>query len=162
MMLRNSILALAMLAVPAVTAAGPAKNNVATLLRFYDEAVNQGDLTKFDEFLAEDFVEHEELPGIPPTREGVKQWFALMRTAFPDLKFEVELTMADEDKVAAYLTISGTQAAEFLGVPSQGRAFRVKAVDIIAFKQGKAVEHWGVTDTGMMMQQLTGEATESK
>jgi len=70
--------------------------------------------------------------------------------------------MVDGDKVAAYLTMSGTQAAEFLGVPSQGRAFRVKTVDIVGFENGKAVEHWGVTDTGMMMQQLTGERPDAK
>lgn len=160
--LRKLTLVLAVLAVPAVTAAGPAEDNVATTLRFYEEAVNSGHFELFDDFLAEDFVEHEDLPGFPPTREGVKQWFTLLRTAFPDLKFDVEFTMADGDKVAAYLTISGTQAAEFLGVPSQGHAFRVKTVDIIGFKNGKAVEHWGVTDTGAMMQQLTGEGAEAK
>lgn len=162
MALRKLTLALALLAVPAVADAGSEEDNVATLQRFYQEAVNLGHLELFDEFLAEDFVEHEELPGIPPNREGVKQWFTLMRTAFPDLKFDVEFTMADGDKVAAYLTISGTQAAEFLGVPSQGRAFSVKTVDIVGFENGKAVAHWGVTDTGMMMQQLTGEDAEAK
>ena len=156
MVLRKLTLALALLAVPVVAAAGSAKDNVAALERFYAEAVNQGNLELFDELLAENFVEHEELPGLPRTREGVKQWFAHMRTTFPDLKFEVEFMMADGDKVAAYVTISGTQAAEFLGVPSQGRAFRVKTVDIVRFEKGKAVEHWGVTDTGLMMQQLTG------
>lgn len=161
-MLRNLSLALALLVVPAVAATASEKDNVATLLRFYEEAVNLGDLELFDEFMAEDFVEHEELPGIPPTREGVKQWFTLMRTAFPDLEFDVEFTMADGDKVAAYLTISGTQAAEFLGIPSQGRAFSVKTVDIVSFKNGKAVAHWGVTDSGVMMQQLIGEGVEAK
>jgi len=160
--LRKLTLALALLALPAVVAAGSAEDNVATLQRFYEEAVNLGHLELFDQILAENFVEHEELPGLPPTREGVKQWFTRMRTAFPDLKFKVEFTMADGDKVAAYLTMSGTQAAEFLGVPSQGRAFRVKTVDIVGFENGKAVEHWGVTDTGMMMQQLTGERPDAK
>lgn len=161
-MLRNPTLALVLLAVPSLALAGPAKDNKATLLRFYEEAVNQGKSEMFDEFLAESFVEREDLPGFEPNREGVKQWFAHMRTAFPDLKFDVEFTMTDGDKVAAYLTVSGTQAAEFLGVPSQGRAFSVKTVDIVRFENGKAVEHWGVTDTGALMQQLTGEAAAAE
>jgi steroid delta-isomerase-like uncharacterized protein len=160
--MRKMTLALALLAMPAVAGAGSAEDNVSTLLRFYEEAVNQGNLELVDEFLAEDFVEHEELPGIPPTREGVKQWFTLMRSAFPDLKFDVEFTMADGDKVAAYLTISGTQATEFLGMPSQGRSFHVKTVDIVSFRDGKGAAHWGVTDTGMLMQQLAGEEAEAK
>lgn len=161
-MLHKLTIALALLAVPAVVAAGSAEKNVEKLERFYTEVINPGHFEQFDEFLAENFVEHEELPGLPPTREGVKQWFTLMRTTFPDLKFEVEFTVADEDKVAAYLTMSGTQAADFLGVPSQGHAFRVKTVDIIRFEKGKAVEHWGVVDSGVMMQQLTGEGAKAK
>jgi len=155
--LRKLTLALALLAVPTLAVAGSAKDNAATLLRFYEEAVNQGNLDLFDDMLAESFVEHEDLPGFTPDREGVTQWFELMRAAFPDLKFDVEFTMTDGDRVAAYITMSGTQAAEFLGVPSKGLPFRVQTVDIIRFENGKAVEHWGVTDSGTMIQQLTGE-----
>lgn len=162
MMLRKLTLVLALLAVPAVAAAGPAEDNVAKVLQLYTEAVNQGHLELFDEVLAKDFVEHEELPGIPPTREGVKEWFTLMRAAFPDLKFDVDFTMVDGEKVATYFTMSGTQATEFMGIPSQGRAFHVKSVDILRFENGKAVEHWGVTDTGAIMQQLTGDGDGAK
>jgi len=160
--LRKLTLALALLAVPAVVAAGSAEKNVEKLQQFYTEIANAGHFEKFNELLAENFVEHEELPGLPATREGVKQWFTIMRTSFPDLKCDVDFTVADEDKVAAYITMSGTQAAEFMGVPSQGRAFRVKAIDIVRFEKGKAVEHWGVTDSAMMMQQLTGEGSKAK
>lgn len=160
-MVRKLAFVIALLAVATLAVAESAKDNEAELLRFY-EGVNQGHLELLDQLLAENFVEHEELPGLEPNREGVKQWFALLRTAFPDLKFDVAFTMTDGDKVAAYLTISGTQAAEFLGVPSQGRAFSAKTVDIIRFENGKAVEHWGVTDTGAMMQQLTGDAAAAE
>src|SRR4030095_4868427 len=136
-----------LLAVPAIAAAGSTEKNVEKLQSFYKEIGNAGHFEKFNDYLAENFVEHEELPGLPATREGVKQWFTLMRTTFPDLKFDVEFTVADEDKVVAYLTMSGTQAAEFMGVPSQGRAFSVKTVDIVRFEKGKAVEHWGVVDS---------------
>jgi len=156
-MSRTLAFSLALLGLPALAATASAQDDEASLRRFYEEAVNQGHLELFDQMLAENFVEHEELPGFEPGREGVKQWFGLMRTAFPDLKFEVEFTMVDGDRVAAYVTVSGTQKAEFMGVPSQGRAFRVKAIDIIRFENGKAVEHWGVSDTGAMMGQLTGE-----
>ena len=38
----------------------------------------------------------------------------------------------------------------------------VKRVDIVRFEKGKAVEHWGVTDSGVMMQQLTGAGAKAK
>jgi hypothetical protein len=37
--------------------------------------------------------------------------------------------------------------------PTQ-RRISVPFADIVRFRDGLAVEHWGVTDTGAMMQQL--------
>jgi predicted ester cyclase len=34
----------------------------------------------------------------------------------------------------------------------------VPFVDIVRFADGRVIEHWGVTDTGMMMRQLSGQA----
>lgn len=132
----------------------PMMDNEARLGKFYTEVVNQGNLDLIDEMLAEDFVEHEELPGMDPGRAGIKQWFAAMRKAFPDLKFDVEFTVSDGDLVAAYINMSGTQKAEFMGMPSMGKSFSTKTIDIVRFKDGKAVEHWGVTDAMTMMEQL--------
>lgn len=121
--------------------------------RRYSE-INKGNLGIFDELTSEKFVEHEVLPGFPQTREGVKAFFEALRTAFPDLMFDVEFYMADGDKVAAYLTISGTNKGEFMGRPATGKRISVKAVDIMQFKDGKVVDHWGVTDSMAMMEQL--------
>jgi hypothetical protein len=46
-----------------------------------------------DELLAPDFVEHQEFPGLSPTREGVKQFFQLWTQAFPDTKLDGGLLM---------------------------------------------------------------------
>lgn len=129
-------------------------DNKAKTQRFYDEVLNQGKIAAADEYLAEDFVDHEPFPGVKPGREGCKQFFSMMRDAFPDLKFDVHFMLADGDKVAAYLTMSGTQSKEFAGIPSSGKKFSVNVIDIIRIVDGKAVEHWGVTDGMTMMQQL--------
>jgi hypothetical protein len=42
-----------------------------TIQRFYDEVVNGRNLDAVDELTTPDFVENEELPGLPPGREGV-------------------------------------------------------------------------------------------
>jgi predicted ester cyclase len=41
-----------------------------------------------------------------------------------------------------------------MGIPPTGRRISVPVVDIVRFRGGRAAEHWGVTDTGVMMQQL--------
>ena len=44
-------------------------DHAATVRRFYD-LINAGDIDGFGALLAADFVEHEETPGLEPTREG--------------------------------------------------------------------------------------------
>jgi steroid delta-isomerase-like uncharacterized protein len=126
----------------------------AMMQRFYDEVVNAGNLDLIDELLADDFVEHEDFPGIPPTREGVKQFFALLRAAFPDGTMTAEDLIAEGDRVAARAKFRGTHQGEFMGVPATGRPVDVQLVDIVQFQDGVATAHWGVFDAMTMMQQL--------
>jgi SnoaL-like domain len=66
------------------------------LRRFY-EAVSAGNLDALDELMSDDMVEHEQLPGLEPTKEGVKQFFAIYRSAFPDLRMEAHELLAEGD-----------------------------------------------------------------
>jgi predicted ester cyclase len=45
-------------------------------------------------------VDHEELRGIPPTREGLKQKYTLLRAGFPDFGFTIEDLFSAGDRVA--------------------------------------------------------------
>ena len=128
--------------------------NMALMKRFYNEVVNQGNIDLFDELCAESFVEHEESPGFPPNREGVKKWFRMLRAAFPDLKFEVGFMLAKDDKVVSYVTMTGTQKGSFMDMPASGKKINIQGFDIVRFANGKAVEHWGLTDDTTMMTQL--------
>jgi steroid delta-isomerase-like uncharacterized protein len=157
-MFRRILAALAMVAImTGVSLADKTtESNTASCKRFYAE-VNKGNLGIIDELVADDFVEHETGPGFSPDKEGLKKWFAMMRTAFPDLMFNVDFYMADGDKVASYVSINGTQQGEFMGMPATGKKISVRTIDIVRIKNGKAVEHWGVTDAASMMAQLKPE-----
>ncbi|MCI0694953.1 ester cyclase [candidate division KSB1 bacterium] len=135
-------------------AAGDDENNTATMKRFYEEVVNKGNLKLIDELVAAEFVEHEELPGLKPGREGLKEFFSMFRAAFPDLHFQVNDLIAKGDKVWAYITIHGTHKGQFMDMAATGKKIEIKGFDIIRLVNGKAVEHWGLTDTMTMMQQL--------
>ena len=125
----------------------------ATMTRLY-EGINEGNLDLFDVLVDENVVEHEEFPGIPPGREGVKQFFGMMREAFDGFRFDVEDIVVEGDKGAARVTMKGTHSGEFMGVPATGKQVNVSAIDIFRLADGKIVEHWGVTDTMALMQQL--------
>ena len=126
----------------------------ALVQRLYTEVFNEGNLATVDELVDESFVEHEEFPGVTPDKAGLAAFVAATRTAFPDLSFETEAIVTDGDEVWAQVTMRGTHAGEFLGIPATGRSIAVPAVDRIRFVDGKLVEHWGVMDRFVMMQQL--------
>jgi steroid delta-isomerase-like uncharacterized protein len=119
------------------------------------ELLNAGDIDGFGELVAEDFVEHEETPGLEPSKEGVKQLFRMYRAAFPDLRMEAQDVLASGDKVVARVRATGTHQGEFLGMPASGKRVEVQLIDIIRFgDDGLAHEHWGVLDALALMQQL--------
>lgn len=128
--------------------------HAATMKRVYD-LLNAGDVDGFGDVLADDFVEHEDLPGLTPTKDGVVAFFRMYLAGFPDLQLNVEDLLPSGDKVVARVRATGTHRGEFMGMPATGRAVDVQMIDIIRFgDDGLAIEHWGVFDTMTMLQQL--------
>ena len=129
-------------------------DHAAAMNRLYD-LINAGDIDGFGELLAEDFVEHEELPGLEPSKEGVKELFHMYRAAFPDLRMEAQDVLVSGDKAVARVRATGTHRGEFLGMAATGKSIDVQLIDITRFgDDGLAREHWGVFDALAMMQQL--------
>jgi steroid delta-isomerase-like uncharacterized protein len=129
-------------------------DHAAAMKRLYD-LINAGDIDGFGELLAEDFVEHEEMPGLEPSKEGVKQLFHMYRAAFPDLRMEVQDVLVSGDKAVARVRAIGTHQGEFMGMPATGKSVDVQLIDITRFgDDGLAREHWGVFDALALMQQL--------
>jgi hypothetical protein len=52
------------------------------------------------------------------------------------------------------LTMSGTHEGPLMGMPPTGRAVRQDHMHFVRYRDGKAVEHWGVRDDLGMMQQM--------
>lgn len=125
-----------------------------TMRRAY-ELINAGDIDGFGRLVAAGFVEHEETPGLPPTKEGVLELFRGYRAAFPDTRMAVEEVIASGDRTVARVKVSGTQDGEFMGMPPSGRRVEVQLIDIMRFDDaGLIAEHWGVVDMLSLLQQL--------
>jgi steroid delta-isomerase-like uncharacterized protein len=133
---------------------GTTMDYAATMQSAYDR-INAGDIEGFGALLADDFVEHEETPGFPPTKEGVLQFFRAYRAAFPDLRMDAEDVLASGDKTVARVRATGTHQGELMGIPPTDKRVDVQLIDIMKFDDAGLVrEHWGVVDTMSMMQQL--------
>jgi predicted ester cyclase len=117
------------------------------------EVFNQGNFGLIDELIAPDFVEHYAQPGVPPTREGFKQFAMAYRSAFPDLRYTVEDAIDAGDKIVYRLTASGTMKGDFLGMPATGTRATWTEIHIGRVANGQLVEHWGLVDQlGMLVQ----------
>jgi len=136
-----------------------AEKNKKLVRRFYDEVMRDGNLAVIDELIADNYIEHEEFPGLTPNKEGLKGWVKMTRGAFPDLKMEVEDIIAEGNKVAVIARMKGTHQGEFLGKKGTGRKLDLPFVDVILIKDGKAVEHWGYSDNMKMAEQLQLDLT---
>ncbi len=140
-----------------------AEENKAIQRRIY-EAYNQGDLAALDELIAPDNTSHEEaIPGQEPGLEGLKKVLTMFRSAIPDFAMTPDVMIAEGDKVAAHVVTQGTNTGEFMGNPPTGKEIKIESFHINRFADGKLVEHWGLSDTAKMMQQLgvappTGES----
>jgi steroid delta-isomerase-like uncharacterized protein len=129
-------------------------DHAATMRRMYD-LLNAGDIDGFGDHLADDFIEHEETPGLAPTKEGVQAFFRMYIGAFPDMRMEAEDVLMSGGKVVARSRATGTHQGEFMGMPATGKRIDVQLIDILRFgDDGLAHEHWGVFDALAMMQQL--------
>jgi steroid delta-isomerase-like uncharacterized protein len=132
----------------------PESENKAVVQRFIDEVLNQGKLETADEIVAEDFVELDPLPGQRQGRGGLKEIVALLRTAFPDMHWSVDETIAAGEKVVTRFTWTGTHKGDFLGIPATGRPVSVKGVVIDRIVGGKMTDSRILMDNLGMMQQL--------
>lgn len=120
--------------------------------RFHEQVWNQGHLAVIDELVSPDYRMHKSLP--TPDREGLRQFVAMIHSAFPHGHETIEDVIAEGDRVVLRGIIHGTQRGAYLGIPPTGKPIHMTSVFIFRLAEGKIVEDWGEADTLGMMQQL--------
>jgi steroid delta-isomerase-like uncharacterized protein len=126
----------------------------AVVRRNTEEVQGGGNLEAFEELFADDFLDHTPQPGRTPDKDGARQLYKILRTAFPDFHADIHWQLADGDRVTTYKTYHGTHRGEFLGVAPTGRQIQFETVDVMRVRNGKITEHWGVANLFSLMQQL--------
>ena len=128
--------------------------NKNTVTSFIDALFTKGDLGAVDEFLAENFVNHDPPVGVTADREGMRQAGAMFRAAFPDWHSDTGILVAEDNLVVEPFTASGTQQGEIFGVPASGRAVSLPGINIWRVRDGRIVERWGRLDELGLLRQL--------
>jgi predicted SnoaL-like aldol condensation-catalyzing enzyme len=119
------------------------EENKAVVRRFIEQVLNVMDDTLVDELLAPDYVNHM----VPGGREAFKQFFPMLRSAAPDLKFDfsIERMMAEGDYVMIRATGHVTNA---------GKEASVSGLGEYCVANGKIVEDWPLSGAFELMQQV--------
>jgi steroid delta-isomerase-like uncharacterized protein len=126
--------------------------NKAIYREFTEEVLNQKHVDRMGDFMRPDVVEHT--PGWPSGLEGARQIVEGFFRAFPDLHITIEDIVAEDDKLVARLTGTGTHQGEFNGIPPTGKRVTATSMDMVRFRDGKFAEHWELVDNLGMLQQL--------
>jgi|GEM_PF-792996 predicted ester cyclase len=122
--------------------------------RFYDDVVNKHNLALIDSYAAPEYVEHQYDTHFAGDLKGMKKAFAHYFIAFPDMHVKVNFMMVEGNLVATQITTTGTNTGPIYGRPGRGKKIDMNGVDIVRFKDGKVVEHWGYAEEGKMLSQL--------
>jgi steroid delta-isomerase-like uncharacterized protein len=131
------------------------EKNKQVVRQFYEEGWNGRNFEIVRQTHSENWVHHDnsnpnDLGGGP---EGnIKRMKELVH-AFPDLRFDIEDMVAENDKVVVRFIASGTQKGQFGPIPPTDKQVKMLGYITHRLEYGKIVEDWVVRDTyGLMIQ----------
>jgi len=128
------------------------ERNKELVRRAYD-ALNRGAIDEFGSFLADDYLEITQ-EGQTRSKEECLAEFEEIKRAMPDVRYDIQELIAEDDRVVVVENYSGSMRGEMQGIKPTGRRMSVTAVDIYRVRDGKLAEVRSVFDTGQVMQQL--------
>jgi steroid delta-isomerase-like uncharacterized protein len=116
------------------------EENKKVVRRNIEEVFNKGDQSLIDEIIAPNWAFYgpggQEFKG----REGFRQIFTMLRTAFPDLHMAIEDMVGEGEMVAARYTIQGTLKGPLMGMAPTGKQMKIQSALFIRFENGKEAE----------------------
>lgn len=91
--------------------------------------------------------------GVLEGREEIQRVYQIWFTAFPDLQFNEYDFLIDGDRVALLMTVSGSHAGDFFGLPASGRHVQAVCAFYYTLRNGEIVHERRVLDfTGVLIQ----------
>src|SRR3712207_2452605 len=117
--------------------------------------------------MAPDVFDHAAVPEHQHGIDGFKHVIEWLRDLSFDIHYDIDDIIAEADKVAVRMTVSGTDTGTLRGNPPTGKRFSVDYVHWFRVEDGKVAEVWAVRDDLSRLQQLglvpvrlTGEVQE--
>lgn len=158
----SAFLVVAQLLVASVSSAESAQQNKRLVRRLYDEVFVKWNLDVVDELVAPEFIGHEMPPGLPPGPQGFREFYGILRAAFPDVQLTVEDMIAEGDKVVVRWRSRAIHKGAFRGIPPTGGDASTTGIAIYRLSKGKVVERWVEVDMLGLTERLRASAAAKK
>ena len=133
------------------------ESNAAFVRQLYSELFHDWNLESIDKSFAPEFRSSEMPPGAPSGPTGVRQFYGVIRAAFPDLTYTVEDLIAQGDKVVVRWCWNATHQGTFRGIPPTGKKITLTGIAIYKIAAGKAVQRWVEGDVLTLLRALGAE-----
>ena len=121
-----------------------------------EEAVNNHDAEALFKDATPDFTDYGD-GSVPPVKgkDSCKVFFQQGLTAFPDIKGENLMAIADGNHVAVFGDWSGTFKGKLMGMKPTNKSFKIKDVDLFTFNdQGQISEHRSIQSMTTILMQV--------
>jgi predicted ester cyclase len=126
----------------------------ATARRTWEEIFPACDVDALAEVISADSIDHGARPDEPQGFEGAKETMLWLGRVFSDQRWEIHQVVGEGDTVVLHCTFHGRHTGALMGMPPTGREVAYDYVHIVRYRDGKAVEHWGIRDEMTLMRQL--------
>ena len=114
--------------------------------RFYKEVFVDWNLNLIDEVLDPRFRSHDWPENGPSGPQAFRDFYAGVRSAFPDTWYEIDDLIAEGDRVVVRWRLLGTHLGQFRSSAPTGRSIEMKGIAIYRVAEGKLMERWVVYD----------------
>lgn len=113
-------------------------------------AFETGDVSKINDLVSADFLDHTD-KGDMVGPDSLKAAVTMMHKMDSTLKFNLVKELADDEYVTAWYKLTGTSDGS-MGMPKG--PFEMSSIDVVKFKDGKAIEHWSFLEMADVMKMM--------
>ncbi|MGE7776655.1 ester cyclase [Chitinophaga sp. NPDC101104] len=131
-------------------------DNKTLIHKLYKEVLADWNMAMVDALLAADFISHDWPKGTPAGPQTFKGFYAKIKAALPDARYELDDVIAEGEKVVTRWRLLGTHDGPFDGMAPTGRSIVLNGIAIYRVSNGKVQERWVVTDLHALLQQAPG------
>jgi steroid delta-isomerase-like uncharacterized protein len=125
------------------------------LIQTYYQMWNDKNFDKADSILNEDIRFRGSLDITANGIEGFKEYAQMLTAAFPNMYHAVEMSVFEENKVAVYITYSGTHQGEIFNYPPTHRRISYSGASFFHIKDSKIVSINILGDLNSLHKQLS-------